>query len=191
MSDDPYLFPGTTVLRNKLDIRSATMLDRVERRLVTQRIRQGAPSGDFDLLHLQAIHHHLFQDLYDWAGEVRTVEMSKGGQLFQFTRYIRTGMAYVHRQVVNSGYLADLSTSDFASHSARIIGDINHVHPFREGNGRSHLLYLWQLSERAGHPIDLGKLDQASWIEASREANQGRYDAIARAIATAIVPRPC
>jgi len=86
---DPYLIPGTKVLRNRLGISHARSLDRIERRLVADKIAEGAPVGAFDLAHLQAIHHHLFQDVYDWAGELRTVEINKGGHQFQFRRSFR------------------------------------------------------------------------------------------------------
>src|SRR5215470_678529 len=76
---DPYLISGTKVLRNRLGISDARRLDRIERRLVADRIAEGAPIGAFDLTHLRAIHRHLFQDVYDWAGELRTVEISKEG----------------------------------------------------------------------------------------------------------------
>ena len=78
MSDDPYVYAGTSVLRNRLGILNADELDRLERQLVRERILEGIPSGDFDLRHLKAIHHHLFQDIYEWAGKIRTVEISKG-----------------------------------------------------------------------------------------------------------------
>jgi cell filamentation protein len=92
---DPYHYPGTKVLRNRLGIIEARKLDRLERRMVGDRIAEGAPVGSFDLSHLRAIHRHLFQDIYDWAGELRTVEISKGGSQFQFRQYIPTGMADV------------------------------------------------------------------------------------------------
>jgi cell filamentation protein len=76
MSDDPYVYPGTTILRNKLGIRDAATLDALERRMVAQRMAEGIPTGDFDLAHLQAIHRHLFQDVYHWAGKIRTVELN-------------------------------------------------------------------------------------------------------------------
>jgi len=63
MSDDHYLYPGTQTLKNKLDIRDPIQLEKIERQLVTQRIRQGVPEGKFDLAHLQGIHRHLFQDV--------------------------------------------------------------------------------------------------------------------------------
>ncbi len=88
---DPYVYPGTHVLRNRLGITDARKLDRIERRLVGDRIAEGVPLGSFDLAHLRAIHRHLFQDVYDWAGELRTVEIFKGGNQFQFRQYIPTG----------------------------------------------------------------------------------------------------
>ncbi len=191
MSDelDPYVYPGTSVLRNKLDIRSEQVLDRVERRLVAQRSREGIPAGDFDLAHLQAIHRHLFQDIYEWAGQVRTVEMSKEGSRFQFRQYIQTGMDYVHRQIVAERYLTGLSRKTFAAKAAKVIGSVNYCHPFREGNGRTQLQYLKQLAERAGHGLDLTRIQGGEWIHASQEANETRFDAMAGCIMGAIVRR--
>lgn len=102
MTEDPYLYAGTNVFRNKLEIKSSEELDAQERRFVTARAVQGAPKGNFDLDHLRAIHRHLFQDIYDWAGKLRTVEISKDGHQFQFRRYIETGMGDVHRRLVKS-----------------------------------------------------------------------------------------
>jgi len=170
MNDDPYLYPGTGVLRNKLGLTDAGKFDYYEREIVTMRAREDIPQGDFDLKHLKAIHRHLFQDIFEWAGQVRTVEISKGESQFQFRQYIETGMADVHRRVVKSDFLRGLERSAFAAEAARIMGDVNYVHPFREGNGRTQLQYLKQLSKRAGHPLDLTKIDPAGWLEGSKEA---------------------
>lgn len=159
--DDPYLYPGTRTLRNKLNIRDARVLDRAERSYVRDRLIEGAPpTGNFDLAHLQAIHRYLFQDVYDWAGEIRAVEMSKEKSLFQFRAYIGVGMADVHRRLVEKNFLRGLSAKEFADEAARIIGDLNYVHPFREGNGRTQLQYLKQLAQQAGHAIDLRRLER-------------------------------
>jgi cell filamentation protein len=139
MSDDPYVYPGTTILRNKPGIRDAAQLDAFERHVTTQRAAEGVPTGDFDLSHLQAIHRHLFQDVYDWAGQVRTVELSKGDDQFMFRQYIHTGISDIHRRIVKADYFKGASQADFAAGAGRIIGDINYVHPFREGNGRTQL----------------------------------------------------
>lgn len=62
---DPYCYPATEVLRNKLAIEVAFLLASIERLLVQQRLEERAPEGRFDLAYLRAIHRHLFQDLYD------------------------------------------------------------------------------------------------------------------------------
>jgi cell filamentation protein len=142
MSDDPYVYPGTNVLKNKLDIREHALLERTERRLAGIRSVVGMPTGNFDLAHLQSIHRHLYQDLYEWAGEIRTVEISKDGHQFQFRQYIATGMADVYRRLSVARFLHGLPAAEFAQRVAEIIGDINYVHPFREGNGRTQLQYL-------------------------------------------------
>jgi cell filamentation protein len=80
-----------------------------------------------------------------------------------------------------------LSTSEFARQAAVIIGDVNYIHPFREGNGRTQLQYLKQLAIQAGHRLDLTRIDAAGWIEASKASHTADYalmaDAIRRAIA--------
>jgi cell filamentation protein len=106
-SDDPYIYPGTKTLRNLPGIVDSEKLNKIERRLVTDRIAEGAPLGSFDLAHLCAIHHHLFQDIYDWAGKLRTVEIDKGGHQFQFRQYIQAGMTDVHRRLVKFRFLQD------------------------------------------------------------------------------------
>lgn len=187
MSDTVYCYPPDfTVLRNKLDLRDARELDFFETEFVMQRIAEGVPGGAFDLVHLKAIHRHLFQDVYDWAGEIRTTELAKGGSRFLPRRFIETGMADVHRRLVEKDFLTGLGAADFAREAGIIIGDINHAHPFREGNGRTQLLYLEQLGAQAGHSVDLGKIGRDDWISASRASHLGSYEAMGRCIAAAI-----
>ena len=187
---DPYIYPETNVLRNRLGISDARKLDRIERRLVGDRIAEGVPIGPFDLTHLCAIHRHLFQDVYDWAGKLRTVEISKGGSQFQFRQYIPTGMADVHRRLTRAGFLKRLPGREFAREAGIIIGDINYIHPFREGNGRTQAQYLKQLAEQAGHALDLKRVDPKLWLEASRASHAAEYSLMAEVIRKAIVPAP-
>ncbi|EJL27619.1 protein involved in cell division [Caulobacter sp. AP07] len=182
---DPYLHPTLPILRNKLGIFDADRLDQIERRLVTQRIAEGAPTGRFDLVHLRAIHRHLFQDIYDWAGEIRTVEIAKEGHQFQFRRFIAVGVADIHRRLVAADFLRGLERPAFAEAASAIIGDLNYVHPFRDGNGRTQLQYLDGLALRAGHPLDLSRLSPTGWLTASRAAHDGDYRFMAEAIARA------
>src|SRR5262245_51120680 len=134
MSDwDSYFYPGTEVLRNKLDIEDAEKLAKAERRLVQARIEQGCPKGNFDFEHFQAIHQHLFQDVYLWAGEPRKVPLFKGDSTFMHPDRLEMGMHDVHRRVVEANFLKGMNVWEFSEKAAEIIGDINHAHPFREG----------------------------------------------------------
>ncbi len=188
MSDRDYCYPPDyTVLRNRLDIRDAPALEVAERELVAQRLLEPVPAGDFELDHLKAIHRHLFQDVYAWAGEVRTVEIAKDGSRFQPRRFIETGMADIHRRIVAAGYFAGLGPDGFAEGSGPVLGDVNHVHSFREGNGRTQLQYLKLLAARAGHVLDLTRIDRAAWLNASRRSNAGDHAAMVRCIRNALI----
>jgi len=138
------------------------------------------------LPHLQAIHRHLFSSLYDWAGEVRTVELDKGGHQFMFRRHIESGMADIHRRIVAADCFKGATRAGFAEEAGRIMGDVNYVHPFREGNGRTQLLYLQQLSLKAGHPLDLRHVRPAAWIDASKRAHGADYAPMSRVIHAAL-----
>ena len=187
MTDRDYCYPPDyTVLRNRLAIRNAADLDRAERQFVVERAAQLVPQGDFDLNHLRAIHRHLFQDIYEWAGEIRTVELSKRGQQFQLQRYIETGMADVSRRIAEARYFRGASPADFAQRAGIIIGDVNFAHPFREGNGRTQLQYLKQLGERAGYELELSRIQRDSWGSASREAHDGNYGPLSDTFGLAI-----
>lgn len=182
-----YRYPDSNVLRNRLDIRDAEELGRVEARLVENRIEQGVPTGAFDLEHLQDIHRHLFQDVYDWAGDLRQTVTEKGETIFPLNPPLDMGMADVHRRLRDQDYLRNLSRDTFSRDAAEYIGDVNRLHPFREGNGRTQLQYLKQLGEQAGHSVDLTRLERDTWIQASIEANGFQTDRMAQCIGTAIV----
>jgi len=92
-ADDTYCYPGSDVLRNKAELTDANELDTYEGELSTLRsleILEKPIEGQFDLAHLQKIHLALFQDIYDWAGEIRTVDISRGNSRFANVRFIES-----------------------------------------------------------------------------------------------------
>jgi cell filamentation protein len=97
-------------------------------------------------------------------------------------------MADVHRRLVRAGFLQRLPAREFAREAGTIIGDINYIHPFREGNGRTQAQYLLQLAEQAGHQLDFRRIEPAKWIEASKARHAADYSLMAEAIRVAIVP---
>jgi cell filamentation protein len=121
--------------------------------------------------------------LYAWAGELRTVEIAKDGCQFQFRQFIETGMADVHGRLEKADFLRGLSAGAFAEAAGPIMGDVNYVHPFREGNGRTQLQYLEQLAAQAGHLIDLARIKPEFWLEASRASHDGDYGPMTAEIA--------
>ncbi|MDE2790228.1 MAG: Fic family protein [Paracoccaceae bacterium] len=113
--------------------------------------------------------------------------MAKCGSRFQPRRFIETGMSDIHRRIVAVGYFRGLGPVGFAEGVGSVLGDVNHVHPFREGNGRTQLQYLKQLAARAGHAFDLTRIDRAAWLDASRRSNAGDHAAMARCIRLALI----
>ena len=157
MTEDPYVYPGTQVLRN---------FERIERELVAQRISEGIPTGGFDLRHLQAIHRHLFQDVYDWAGQVRTVRISKGGNPFCFPENIEDQAGKLFGDLLAANYLRNLDAQAFSAKAAHFLAELNAIHAFREGNGRSQLTFFALLADHAGYPLNLDKLEPREMLDA-------------------------
>lgn len=189
MSDKLYCYaPDFTVLKNKFEVRYNAGLRVAETAAVADRMLQTIPSGKFDLAHLQAIHKHLFQDVYTWAGHIRETPLSKGGHTFMSQSRIGTAMSDIHNRLKAQNFLKNLSVSDFAKEAGKILGDVNYTHPFREGNGRTQFQYLKQLGAQAGHPIDLARFEQKTWVAASRTAVDANYEPMAECIAEAIGP---
>jgi len=85
---DPLCYPGTSVLRNRLDIRNQSDLDEYELAIFLTRADEDWPAGQLDYEHYKALHHHLFQDVYEWAGKQRTIRIGKNGNWFCYPEYI-------------------------------------------------------------------------------------------------------
>jgi len=184
-----YRYPDSNVLRNKLDIRDYDILQEAEKQLVQDRGLEGMPTGNFDLAHLQAIHKHLFQDVYEWAGEIRKTDIHKTHWFMPYGR-IEMGMNDVHKRLSGQNFLRGLSANKFAQEAAEYIGDVNRIHPFREGNGRTQFQYLQQLGQQAGHSIDLTRFDRESWIKASIESHDFKCERMAECIARGMETTP-
>lgn len=170
-SSDPYLYRGTAVLRNLRGLIDPEQLELFEARNTHRRIAQliDEPlSGAFDVAHLKAIHWHIFQDVYEWAGKFRTVNISKGGHLFALADFLEIALQEVLGKLAAENYLQGLGDDEFSSRAAYYLGELNAAHPFREGNGRTQREFLRELGLQAGHYIDWRATTPAAMVDASQ-----------------------
>ncbi|MGO8799966.1 MAG: Fic/DOC family protein [Roseiarcus sp.] len=163
---DPYCYPGTGVLENRLDLRDQWQLDAFEALITAQRSEEPLPRGRLGYPHYRAIHRHLFQDVFAWAGQFRTVRLAKGGSMFCYPEHIDSEMRKLFGRLSAAKFLKGQSAASFAQQAAHALAELNAIHPFREGNGRAQLTYLTLLAERAGHPLSLERMDPAVMLEA-------------------------
>ena len=156
---DPYCYPDTTVLVNIPGIRDAAGLARFEVISTTQRSDEPLPRGVLSVRHYRAVHHHLFQDVYAWAGKFRTVRLSKDESAFCYPEHIAREMRTLFTGLRQQKQLRGLPTDVFTSKVAHFLATLNAIHPFREGNGRTQMTFLALLADQAGHPLVLERLE--------------------------------
>lgn len=116
----------------------------------------------------RALHKHLFQDLYDWAGEDRTVDIGKGGILFAHAPYVANALAAVFKDLVGQSHLKGLPREEFFDRLGHHLNELNAAHPFREGNGRTMRHHAAQIARDAGHSLRIASIDRQLWMDALR-----------------------
>jgi len=184
-ADDTYCYPGTDVLRNKAEITNAEDLDAYEGELSTLRsieILETPVAGQFDLAHLQRIHLALFQDVYDWAGKIRTVDISRGNSRFANLRFIESAANDTFNKLARENWLKGLDAKDLSKRLAHYLSEINALHPFREGNGRVQRIFISQLTQQAGYQLDYSDLEQEQIYRAMELAFNGDESILANLI---------
>lgn len=176
MSWDPYLDLEHGVLRNRLGITDPDALADAESDLSSMRIAELAGSplpGRYDLPYLQAIHWTIFSDVYPWAGQLRTIRLGKGGQPFCPPEEIAHRGGAIFDRLVAKDHLRGLARPDFVAGLTTLLADLNDLHPFREGNGRTNRTFCAQLARDGGYRIDWRRMDAARNVAASRAASEG------------------
>ena len=120
--------------------------------------------GNFDIRHLRSIHRHIFQDVFPWAGEFREVVTSRTDSFgFPPPQFILPSLETIFLNIRKENYLQNLSPDDFARRAGHYLGEINAIHPFREGNGRTQREFIRTLALHAGHRL--------SWIGLEPDEN--------------------
>jgi cell filamentation protein len=177
-----YLIPGTTVLRNNFGVDNQAVLSELEfvatagRMAVWHRMLGNRDIG-VDGVNVRAIHQHLFADVYPWAGNYRVTELRRGDSVFAWQSTLGRLMALLDetaRALATTG--AGLDSAGLAYRLARLYADYNHIHPFREGNGRAGTLLLHTIAALCGHMLDLTAVPRDEWYAASRDSMPFRRD---------------
>lgn len=181
--EDPLCYLKTQVLKNKAGIRDQEDLDQFEQLMFLTRAEENLPGGALDFTHYKAIHHHFFQDVYDWAGQIREIRTGKGGNWFCYPEYIDAEMQRIFSELDDENHLTDLTDIVmFAGRASHYIGEINAVHPFREGNGRCQLTLLNILFEISGRKLDEDRLEPKLLMEAMISSFHGDNEPLSKAI---------
>ncbi|MFN2381478.1 MAG: putative adenosine monophosphate-protein transferase Fic [Guyparkeria sp.] len=169
VSDDPYCYPGTNVLVNRLNITDAVELNQVEAEITALRARTLTPQFErFDAVRFRDIHYYLFRDLYDWAEEYRTIDISKGQTRFCAAPRIGQELDRLLAELEQAEWLCGLAFDQFVPRVADFYCEINVVHPFREGNGRAERLLFEELIVNSGFDIDWSRVDADAWVKANQ-----------------------
>jgi cell filamentation protein len=176
------LTDGITV-KNKVFATSQDQLERLEVEYVVPRVLEielgFGPTGQFNAEHLKAIHRHLFQDVYEWAGHTRDerVALSDGtvatepilskvdGQPFLIGPAIPAALDHIATKLRAAGYLRGLPREEFAERAADVMVELNATHAFREGNGRTQRVFIRQLGKEAGHGLDFSVVSRERMIK--------------------------
>lgn len=192
-------------MKNCLNIKSDPALLRiVERELTSSRTETVEKiTGNFDGQHLRTIHKHLFQDIFEWAGTMRSDTivldgetynilehaniLSKGGSTFLPASHLDNGLVHIER-LANSPEAQSPDCETFAKAATEILSDLNYAHPFREGNGRTQRAFMEQLAKRAGHTLDFEGITAARNNAASIESHSGTTLSLAKMVSECLMP---
>ncbi|WPK54085.1 Fic/DOC family protein [Vibrio fluvialis] len=169
VGQDPYCYKGTATLRNKLGIKDPVELEKAEKDFSFYALEhviefEGPP---YNLAYLCNIHRQLFEHVYDWAGKVRHVKITKKRTEFCIPERVIPEAERCFRKLADSNNFLDLEFDDFIEAIAHLYSDINVVHPFREGNGRAQRILFEHIALYNGYHFDWNVIDKAEWIDAN------------------------
>jgi cell filamentation protein len=170
--DIRYCYENSNVLRNKLGITEADALHTAEREIAAIRVLEATRipiRGRLDFTHLCDIHRYVFGDIFEWAGNLRTVNIAKGN-LFCNCEVLDVYGAELFGKLKAENYLFRTLPERIPERLAHYLSEINVLHPFREGNGRAQRLFIEYLALVAGYRVDFTDVTAAEMIEASVKA---------------------
>jgi len=187
---EKYCYPGSDVLINKLGIRDEKTLLIAEREITSVKILMLYNTGNIynlDFKNLCKIHQIIFEDIYEWAGHIRHGDfLSKGNSIFCRGKFIVDNANKIMKNLLNENYLKRLNKERFIERMAFYMGELNALHPFREGNGRTMREFFRQLSLNANYVLDFSKIQKEELLIADIEAFNGEYDNLMKILSEAV-----
>ena len=179
-----HCYPGTTVLINKFGIRQQQKLDEVEALIVSAKIVEYEMSpflDPFSFDYYKRLHAFLFDQLYDWAGKLRDVDVSKQHTRFCPSKEIEKLADRMFARAAGMDYFQGLDRPSFLQEITDFYNGINYLHPFREGNGRTQRVFFRELARRAGYSLDYSLIDPDMMMLATIHAASGIRDTLLQA----------
>jgi cell filamentation protein len=173
---DPYVDSETGLLKNLLNAKTAEELQEVEAQIVFANeleLESMAIPRTNDLEELLLIHKGLFKGVYEWAGQIRTVDIKKnneGAEYFLLVGKIVGATSYVFTELAKENHLKSFEQDEFLGRLAHHYDQLNYIHPFREGNGRAQRIFWSRVAFDAGYEIDWSAIVGNENDEASRLA---------------------
>ena len=178
---DPCCLENSNVLINKLGIADEEELQEAEQQLT----ELGALDIDFnhppyDLNYLCELHQKLFGDIYGWAGEIRSIDLTKGGTRFCTCSRIMAEADKQFKTLAAAHYFEDDSREMLVAHAAQFYVELNMTHPFREGNGRAQRILFEHIIINCGYEFSLDDLSEEEWLQANIAGVNCDYEPITR-----------
>lgn len=164
-----YCYKDSDVLVNKFDIHDNKKLEEIERKIVLAKLyelRQNRQIGNFDISHFVGIHKFLFEDIYPFAGLFRNENIAKGNFSFAEWEYIEDELKKLLDQLKEENYLQNLDRDTFIKRLSYYMAELNVLHPFREGNGRTIREFIRQLAYRNGYVLNLKNINPKEMLHA-------------------------
>lgn len=165
-----YCYKGTNTLINKLDIKDPKKLQTYEAKITAAKLlalRRKGIIGNFDAQHLNKIHSYLFEDIYPFAGKFRNENIAKGVFRFAEFEYIEPELNRLLNELKKENYLQGLSKKDLSERLAYYLSELNVLHPYREGNGRTIREFIRELALKNGYKLNLSKIKPSDFLDAS------------------------
>jgi len=187
-----YCYPGTDVLINLFDVEDEEKLKELEKvyslfRLAELRLQK--PTDPLNVKAYLAIHQYILQDVYPFAGELRQEMISKGSSSFAHPKHIETQLLKIFNELKSENYLKKLPRDQLIVRLAYFLSELNALHPFREGNGRSIREFARQLLQNAEYQLEWGKvLEPAEIINAFVDSFNKGNDRLERLLSEIITP---